>query len=153
MEKPAQVYFEDVAEGMELPSEDKAPLTVTDLVRFASASGDYALIHHDREYAKNVAGLPDIILHGQGKIALMSRIVTDWMGVRGQLRRLAAQYRGLDIVGDTVETSGKVVRKYTKDGENLIELELQNQNQRAGVTATGTATVALPSRKRRRKRG
>ena len=146
MEKPPQVYFEDVSEGMELPSKTKGPLTVTDLVKFAGATGDYALIHHDREYAKNVAGLPDIILHGQGKLAFMTHLVTDWIGLHGQIRKLSAQYRGIDVVGDTVTTKGKIARKYTEGGSGLADLELRNENPRVGVTATGVAVVALPSK-------
>jgi len=150
MEKPAQVHFEDVSDGMELPSKTKGPLTVTDLVRFAGASGDYALIHHDREYARDVAGMPDIILHGQAKLAFLTHLVTDWIGLGGEIRKLGAQYRGIDIVGDTVVTKGKVTRKYTADGEDRVELEVWNENERAGVTTSGTAVVALPSRGKRR---
>jgi acyl dehydratase len=145
--QPDQVYFEDVQEGMELPSKTKGPLTVTDLVRFSGASGDYSKIHHDREYAKTVAGLPDIILHGQCKLAFMVHVVTDWIGVLGRIRKIGGQYRGMDVVGDTVTSGGRVVRKYAERGENLVELELWNVNGRTGeTTVKGTATVSLPSR-------
>lgn len=140
-----QIYFEDVAENMDLPGKSKGPLTVTDLVRFAGASGDYALIHHDREHAKKVAGLPDIILHGQAKLAFMIHLITDWIGLEGKLKKIGAQYRGIDIVGDTVETNGKITKKFTENGENLVEIALENRNER-GVTATGTAIISLPSK-------
>lgn len=146
-----QVYFEDVKEGAELPSKTKGPLTVTDLVRFAGASGDYAKIHHDREYSKTVAGLQDIILHGQGKLAFMVHVVTDWIGLQGRVKKIGAQYRGMDLVGDSVTSKGKVVRKYTQGREHLVDLELWNANGRTGETTTvGTATVSLPSRAKKR---
>ena len=142
-----QTYFEDVNEGMELPSKTKGPLTVTDLVRFAGASGDYAKIHHDREHTKTIAGLPDIILHGQGKLAFMVHVVTDWIGVQGCVKKIGGQYRGMDYVGAAVTSSGKVVRKYTEGQEHLVDLEMWNVNQQSGdTTAVGTATVSLPTR-------
>ena len=146
-----QVYFEDVTEGMELPSKIKGPLTVTDLVKFAGASGDYAKIHHDREYARNMAGLPDIILHGQAKLAFMAHVATDWIGLRGRIRKISAQYRGMDVVGDTITSRGKVVRTYVEDRKHLVDLELRNDNSRTGeATAVGVVTVSLPSRKKKR---
>ena len=146
--QPKQVYFEDVQEGMELPSKSKGPLTVTDLVVFAGASSDFAIIHHNREHAKDVAGLPDIILHGQCKLAFMTHVVTDWVGLEGRIKKLGGQYRGMDIPGDTVVSKGKVTRKYAEGGENLVDLELSNENSRAGTTVVGHATVSLPSRGR-----
>ena len=144
--EPKQLYIEDVEEGMELPSKTKGPLTVTDLVVFAGASGDFAMIHHDREHAKNVAGLPDIILHGQCKLAFMTHVVTDWIGLQGRIKKLGGQYRGMDIIGDTIVSQGKVKRKYTEGVESLAELELWNENPRVGTTVIGHATVSLPSR-------
>ena len=144
--QPEQVYFEDVEEGMEIPPKTKGPLTVTDLVVFAGASGDFAPIHHDRENAKGPGGLPDIILHGQCKLAFLTHAVTDWVGLHGRIKKLGGSYRGMDIIGDTVVSQGKVTRKYTDGGENLVDLELWNQNTQRGKTVVGSATVSLPSR-------
>ncbi len=46
-----QVYWEDVTEGMELPSLVKNP-TTQQLVRYAGASGDYYQIHYDKDFAQ-----------------------------------------------------------------------------------------------------
>ena len=143
--RPAQIYFEDVQAGMKLPSKTKGPLTVTDFVVFAGASGDFAQIHHDREHAKNIAGLPDLILHGQCKLAFMVQVITDWIGVEGHIKKVGGQYRGMDIIGDTVISGGSVARKYVEGGENLVDLELWNENPRAGFTVIGHGTVSLPS--------
>jgi len=130
---------------MEIPSKTKGPLSVTDLVVFAGASGDFAVIHHDREKAK-ASGLPDVILHGQCKIGFMVHMVSDWIGLQGQIKKLGGQYRGMDIIDDTVVSQGTVQRKYTEGGENLVDLEVWNENARAGKTVVGHATVSLPSR-------
>jgi len=143
--EPKQIYFEDVKEGQEIPSKTKGPLSVTDLVVFAGASGDFAVIHHDREKAI-ASGLPDIILHGQCKIGFMVHMVSEWIGLHGKIKKIGGQYRGMDIINDTVVSQGTVQRKYTEGGENLVELEVWNENSRAGKTVVGHATVSLPSR-------
>jgi acyl dehydratase len=142
-----QIYFEDVKEGMALPSKTKGPITITHLVKFAGASGDYSPLHHDQEYSKNVARLPDVILHGQAKLAFMVHLVTDWIGIHGRVKKIGASYRGMDILGDTVISNGKVIRVYCEEGECLVDLELWNANDRTGnSTAVGTATISLPCR-------
>lgn len=148
-QQPEQIYFEDVVEGIELPPKTKGPLTVTDMVVFSGATGDFAFIHHDREHARGPGGLPDIILHGQCKLAFMTHVVTDWIGLEGRIKKLGGNYRGMDVVGDTVVSHGKVKRKFTENGENLVELDLWNENNRLGSTVTGSATVSLPSRSSR----
>ena len=77
------------------------------MVVFAGASGDFNPIHHDREHARDYGGLPDVILHGQCKLAFLAQVVTDWIGVEGRIKKLGAQYRGMDIVGDTVVSRGR----------------------------------------------
>lgn len=45
--------------------------------RYAEASGDHNPIHVDEEFAKNMAGLPGIILHGMCTMAFASKAVLD----------------------------------------------------------------------------
>ncbi|MBI4233593.1 MAG: dehydratase [Chloroflexi bacterium] len=144
------LFYEDVVEGAELPPKAKGPLTVTDLVKFAGASGDYAKIHHDREYAKKEGGLPDIILHGQAKLAFLGHLVTDWIGPSGFVKKLGASYRGMDEVGVTITARGKVVRKYVEGRQGLVDLELWLENSKGEKSAVGSATVMVPLRRRRR---
>jgi len=59
------VYWEDVAEGMELPPLVKHP-TTRQLVQYAGASGDYYEIHYDQEYARG-NGLEGVILIVRGR--------------------------------------------------------------------------------------
>ncbi len=95
-----QVYFEDVTEGMKLPTLRKDP-TTQQLVMYAGASGDYYQIHYDQEYARG-NGLPDVILHGALKNAFLGHLMTDWVGEHGSLRKLSVQYRGMDVPGTPI---------------------------------------------------
>lgn len=49
------------------------------LVRYAGASGDFNPIHWNARIATEV-GLPDVIAHGMLTMALVGRLVTDWIG-------------------------------------------------------------------------
>ena len=55
------------------------PITRTDLVRYAGASGDFNPIHWSDRVATGV-GLPGVIAHGMLTMALASRAVTVWVG-------------------------------------------------------------------------
>ena len=122
-----QVYFEDVEEGQELPEVRKDP-TTQQLVMYAGASGDYYQIHYDLNFAKN-NNLPDVILHGALKNAFLGQIMTNWIGEGGTLKKLSAQYRGMDVPGTPAFVKGVVKKKSVENGEN-----------------PGAAVVSLPSR-------
>ena len=55
------------------------PLTLTDLVRYAGASGDFNRLHHDDAYAR-AAGLPWVMAHGMLSAGLLASFVTRWFG-------------------------------------------------------------------------
>lgn len=139
-----QVYFEDVSEGMEIPTLEKNP-TTRQLVQYAGASGDFYEIHYDKDYAIGNE-LPGPIIHGALKNAWLGQVVTDWMGEEGVLKKLSCQYRGMDEPGVPMYITAEVVGKSTEGGENLVELKIEGKNNEGKVTTPGKATVALPSK-------
>ena len=140
----SQLFFEDVQEGMELPALEKNP-TTQQLVRYAGASGDYYQIHYDQEYAC-ANGLPNVILHGALKNAFLGHLMTDWIGKYGTLKKLSAQYRGMDLPGTPIYARGVVKKTYVESGENVVECEIWLENHDGEKTTPGYAVVALPSR-------
>jgi acyl dehydratase len=140
-----QLYFEDVEEGMEIPTLLKNP-TTQQLVKYAGASGDYYQIHYDQDYARD-NGLPTVILHGALKNAFLGQVMTDWIGEYGVLRKLSAQYRGMDTPGSAIYGKGVVKKKRVENGDNLVECEIWLENTTGEKTTPGQAVVALPSRK------
>ena len=140
-----QVYFDDVEEGMELPTLQK-DTTTQQLVMYAGASGDYYQIHYDLEFAKN-NGLPNVILHGALKNAFLGHLVTDWIGEWGTLKKLSVQYRGMDIPGTPAYVKGVVKKKYVQDGENVVECVIWLENHEGERTTPGYAVATLPSRR------
>lgn len=138
-----QLRFEDVAEGAELPTLRKDP-TTRQLVMYAGASGDFYEVHYDQEVAR-ASGLPGVVLHGALKCAFLGQLLTDWIGIEGTVKKLSAQYRGLDMPGSPLYCKGVVVRKYDEDDEHLVECEVWIENSDGEVTTPGSAVVALPS--------
>ncbi len=139
-----QLYFEDIREGQEIP-------TLTQncdsqrLVMWAAASGDFYQIHYDKDFAQRT-GLPDRIVHGALKHALLGRALAQWAGPAGRVRRLACQYRGMDPVDKDVVCKGLVTGKRIDNGNHLADLEVWTEDFQGNKTSPGTATVALPSR-------
>ena len=140
----AQLYYEDVAEGMEIPPLVKNP-TTQQLVKWAGASGDYYELHYDKDFAQST-GLSGVIVHGRLKSSILAQLLTDWIGEEGTIRKISVQHRGMDFPGEQLTCKGRVTRKYIEDGEHLVECEIWTENPRGERTAPGSAVVSLPSR-------
>ena len=138
-----QLFWEEVKEEMEVPPLVKHP-TTRQLVQYAGASGDYYQIHYDKDFAI-ANGLPGPIVHGVLKQAFLAQLMTNWIGEYGTLRRLACQHRGMDVPGDTLTCKGTVTKKYTENGEHLVDCQIWIENGQGVRTCPGEATVRLPS--------
>lgn len=138
------LFWEDVSEGMEIPSLVKKPST-RQLVQYAGASGDFNEIHYDKDFAQ-AAKLPGPILHGALKNAFLAQLITDWIGEEGTLKKLSCQYRGMDVPGDTLICKGTVSKKYAEDDQHLVECEIWLENGKGESTTHGRASIVLPSR-------
>lgn len=139
-----QVHFEDIEVGAEIPAIVKHP-TPVQLVKFAGASEDFNPIHFDKDKAL-ADGLPGTIVHGRLKNAFLIQLLTDWVGEKGMVKKIAIQHRGMDLPGHAIACKGKVTKKYTESGQNLIDCEVWTENEKGEKTAPATATVILPSR-------
>lgn len=145
----AQVYFEDVAVGMQLPPLTRGPLTIKDLVKFAAATNDYSEIHYDESVVRE-RNLPAPVVHGPLKSAFLAQLLTGWVGPEGVLKKLSCQYRGMDVAGETLTCHAKVVATSIQAEEHLVECDVWTENSKGEVTTRGTALLALPSRAARR---
>lgn len=141
----AQLYWEDVEEGQEIPPFARK-VGYMELNRFAGANNELVPIHMDPDYAKNVAKLPDVIIMGNLKLAYIANALTDWAGEAGWIEKLRVEYRKMDTVNTTITARGKVTRKYEQDGKRLVDLEVWVENEQGEVTTPGSAVVRLPAR-------
>ena len=135
-----QVFYEDVAEGQEIPSLTKH-CTRRQLVMWAGASGDYYEIHYDTGFARKNK-LDDVVVHGRLKASFLGQLLTDWVGPDGTVKKMSCRYRGTDPVEEDMLIRGTVTSK-TDDG--LIDLDIWTERPDGSKTTQGTATVQLPS--------
>ncbi|MBP9035888.1 MAG: hypothetical protein KBG29_18490 [Pseudomonadales bacterium] len=144
MNAPAQRYFEDVEEGMEL-----APLTrtvsTTQMFLYSAVTRNAHRIHYEERFAQS-EGLPRVLVQGPLQGAQLSAYVTDWMGALGFLRKFSYSNRGMALPGQALTLRGKVVRKHRLDARPAVDLEVWEENADGQLLVPAQATVLLPSR-------
>ena len=139
-----QIRWEAVHVGDEL---EGFSLEITPRRLFLQVSGsqDWYPVHHDAAFAGK-AGHQDVFMNTGFLQAALVRVVTDWMGDAGFLRKLYFEMRRQQRPGDTIACKGRVTERYRKEGEGWVELEVWAENGREGVTTPGKAWVVLPTR-------
>ena len=171
-------YWEDVNVGDDLTPVVKGPLSMRDIIAWNMGAGSPfirahglalvfqrrhpatammdsttgttdvpELVHMEDSKAKEL-GISGAYDYGPQRICWLGHLLTNWMGDDGVLKRLYAEVRRFNIVGDTTWCKGSVTEKYIKDGEYLVDIECFGENQRGEITMRGKATVALPSREK-----
>lgn len=113
-------------------------LTTVRFVRWAGAIGDYEPVHYDADYARDSLGLDGVVGQGALSMALLARVVTDWVDHPARLRRLGVRYVANSRPGETVRARGWVVER-TGD---LLRLRLDLVDPEGYLVTTGTAYVA-----------
>lgn len=93
--------------GTTLPGRVVGPITLTDVVRFAGALGDFNPLHHD-VVAARAAGFEAPIAMGQMTAGLIAAWLADWCGAE-HLCHLEVRWVSPVSVGDTVTFTGAVV--------------------------------------------
>lgn len=141
MSADGQVHWEDVAVGDEVKGFSLA-LTMTRMVLQVSGSQDFYPIHHDREFAR-AAGHEDIFLNTGFIRGALCRVLTDWIGRDGFVKRLAFQMRRPNFLGEIIQARARVT---DKRDDGAVDVEVWIENDRGGITVPGTATVILPRR-------
>ena len=133
--------FADLAVGDELPPLTKS-LDRADLVKYAAGSGDFNPLHFDPEFPQ-AREIGDNIVHGRLKYAALGQLVSDWLEHQGWVRRLSAQYRGMDRRGAPFSCRGRVSALSEEAGLGVVELELWTESAEGERTTTGSAEVVL----------
>lgn len=134
-----QITIDDVVAGSEIP-EISIPVTLQRLVMEAGSNRDLSLIHHNKEVAQST-GATDAYMNTFFIIGLFERMLREWMGTRGRLKKIGSlQMKSFNVVGDVVHCRGKVTSKQD-DGTVNLDIRMENQER---VTVTAVAVVVLP---------
>lgn len=139
-----QLCYEDVETGTAI-----TPLTVTvnetQMFFFSAATYNGHRIHYDKDFARNVEGYDNVLVHGPLQAALLSRALTDWIGGDGRLVAFSVQNRAIAHPGQELTFGGVVTDKRITDGVAQVDLDIFCRRG-DDVLMPGTATVALPLR-------
>ena len=120
-----------MTEAWPTPPVEFGPLTRTDLVRYAGASGDFNPLHHDAEFAAQ-AGLPDVMAHGMLSAGLLASAVTTWFGP-GSVKSYATRFLAPVWPGDTL--TARCVSMSSEGAFRDLDLELSRADGTVVVTA------------------
>lgn len=138
------LYFEDIEIGDEAPAFSTDPLTRTNFVKYAGASGDFNPMHHDETYAQK-AGRPSVFGHGMYTAGVLSRALTEWVGLTN-LRKLTCRFVAQVWPDDILTVKQVVTDKAKSEDGNTISIDLTVENQNGEKVLTGKAVAAVGSR-------
>lgn len=168
-------YWEDVAEGEELPVMFKGPMTVAGFIACAQGWGDPYIranklawklidahpglgianrfgipdcperVHWEEEFALEV-GEPGAYDDGPERSSWLTHHLPNWMGDDGFLRRAHHKIRRHNPAGDLLFIQSKVKRKFVEDGRALVEIEQEARNQDDELSVLGGGIIELPRR-------
>ena len=144
--KKGQVFFEDVEVGSEIPPLVKGPYMVMNLAKFGAMVGDFYPTHYDHKWATEKDRVPAVVVYGLQIASHLCQLLTDWIEPNGVLKKYTNRVTTQVYVGDTLTMKGRVIEKYTKDGENYVECELWGEKQDSTRAVVGSGTVMLPSK-------
>ena len=131
------VRFSDIHVGDALPPLEKPPITTTQLVQYAGASGDFNRIHYDEPFAKE-GGFPSVIAHGMLSMGFFGQLVGRWAGA-ATVVRLGARFKAVTLPGDRITVGGEVAARH--DADRTVELKLHARKADGTVTLDGSATL------------
>jgi len=168
-------YWDDVKIGDTIDEIARGPLSMSDTMAFVIASGrgaahgallrhaakhpkhyirnkeggggvEYTGIgHHREDFAKKV-GVPGMYDYLPQRASWFVTAITNWMGDDGVIKRIRMEARRFNLQGDTTFITGKVVKKYLKDGCPLVDIDMTGINQSGVLSSPGFATVMLPAK-------
>lgn len=133
--------FADLSVGDLLEPLTKGP-DRSQLVKYAAGSGDFNPLHFDPDFPQAIE-IGDNIVHGRLKFAALGQLVSDWLQHEGWVRRLSAQYRGMDRRGAQFTCRGQIAALRDERGMKLVALELWTENRDGERTTVGNAEVVL----------
>jgi acyl dehydratase len=166
-------YWEDFKVGEELQPTVFGPITVWDVIMALQCLGVFffpmkevckrtpnqvvidpvtgvshkTIENHFLDRTAHIEGRPQAVSWGRMLEHHLCRLITNWMGDDGCLKRFTSDVKTSNTIGDTVFNKGKVVKKYVDaDGEHVVDLVVWLENMRGNVGSLGKATVGLLSK-------
>ncbi len=133
--------YEEIQIGEALGPEEMY-LSKDQVRAYARATGMYVPRFTDDEGARK-EGLPGMITPGNMSLAILSKLVTDWVGACGaRMVRLGTTYRQPVLPDHTIALHGFVTHK--NDADHTAEMDVWIENEDGERLVIGTASVQFP---------
>jgi len=154
MNNPNKLTPLDIRVGSPLPPVHTGPITRHRVALYAHGSGDLNPIHVDPDFAREQAGLPDVIVHGMYSMGQLSRLLTRWAGP-DCVRTIETRFAAMLPVKASLRCEGVVEAVQAADGGALVTVRLsatqhpegQGEGSEPGegtLVASGSAQVFVP---------
>src|SRR5690349_4495861 len=139
------IYFDDVSVGDTIPEREYGPLTIVHTVRWAGLQENWQHLHYDRDHVRQHNGLKTFIASGAYRQALLTRMLTDWIGPRGWLRKISVRPTYSTFEGAGLRFRAPMPQKSAAPADTGIVCELPGTNQENRQILTGGCSLILPS--------
>jgi acyl dehydratase len=117
------------------------PISMTDIIKYQGASGDFQPIHHDTGFAQ-AAGLKQPIVIGMLPAGLAANWAADWAGPEN-VRVVRVRWQQPAWPGDELTIQGEVTKKYEDSEGKKIDLEIKCSKQDSNLALTGLMTFLV----------
>jgi acyl dehydratase len=134
-------YWSELRVGDDLPPLSKPAVDRVQVVRYASASGDFNRLHLDEPYAHQV-GFPGLFAQGMLPMAFVGQLLTAWLR-RGHVRKLSARFVKIVWPGDELTCHGRIAELRKERGACYADVELWAENQKGELVLRGMASCEL----------
>jgi hypothetical protein len=166
-------FWEDVNEGDEIPPTHHV-FSMSENIAYSAAMGKSSSWRQQMRARKDTwqqavdpdSGLPDLThwhftdaaaqrmgmpyanCLGDQMRAWFGRMIGNWMGDDGFIKKMTDQVRGTLYRESFALCEGKVTKKYCEDGKYLVDLAISLSDHNGDfIIPNGAATVMLPSRR------
>jgi hypothetical protein len=116
-------------------------VSLTEVVKFIGATWSFVRIFYDPDFAR-AQGLEGTIVPGPLKLALLCRMLSEWLGDAGEIRSIRCANRRPDRPG-LLRCRGTILRRYEAAGETLLDCQIWIENDAGERSVTGAATLLL----------
>jgi acyl dehydratase len=135
--------LETIAIGHELEPLTRGPLLPPHLMRWSSAIENWHRIHYDEPYATAHEGLPGLLVNGSWKQHFVLQMLRRWVGASGWVWTADFQFRGMNLVGETLTAWGRVRDVQAVGRYGVVELDTGIVNEAGTESTPGTARVVV----------
>ena len=116
-------------------------INYSDIDKFSKVSGDYNVIHLDKNKAK-IKDFKDRVVHGAQIFSLFSKLIcTELPGNNSLILYIDMKFKNPAYPNKEISITGTVIEKYVS--VNSIMVELIARYKKGKIISAGTATIKL----------